>query len=100
MTEKYSNIFLSHAKIDQNLANSTHLTVKYAKQNDAVKLLHSKSNRQGLIMGTKWQPRMISFNHEKNNLYKYQVRGQLEWYLLGIRLTSQEKHYSGRINLE
>ena len=100
VNDKYSNTFLSRAKIAQNLANSTDLTVKYAKQNESVNLLYAKSNRSGLIMGTKWQPRMISINFEKNNMYNYQVVGQLEWYLLGIRLTTQEKVYIGKINLK
>lgn len=100
VSDKYSNTFLSRAKIANNLANSTDLIVKYAKQHQSVNLLYAKSNSSGLIMGTKWQPRMISINLEKKNLYNYQVLGQLEWYLLGIRLTTQEKNYSGKINLQ
>ena len=98
--DKYINTYLSFTNIDRNLANSTDLTIKYAKQNDSVNLLYAKSNRSGLIMGTKWQPKMISINLEKNHLYNYQVLGQIEWYILGIKLTTQEKNYSGKINLE
>ncbi|CAM3473565.1 hypothetical protein [Empedobacter stercoris] len=98
--DKYINTYLSITNIDRNLANSTDLTIKYAKQNDALNLLYAKSNRSGLTMGTKWQPKMISINLEKNNLYNYIVLGQIEWYILGIRLITQEKKYSGKINLE
>lgn len=96
-TDINSNLLVT--KINQNLANTTDLSVKYAKQNNSINLLYAKSNRSGFVLGTKWQPQIISIHPERNNQYNYQVLGQVEWYLLGIKITSQKKNYTGKFIL-
>lgn len=63
--------------------------------------LKAYSTTDGLTISARWQPSTIltGINHN-NNLFEFEVNGDVSWELLGIGLINQSKTYKQLIKLE
>lgn len=85
-------------KVDSNWISSyslfyTHGKIKGSNQRIP---LEASSTMSGLSLGTQWKPYDINMEplaHKEG--FKYTVYGTVDWYLMGIRIYSQEKTYTG-----
>ena len=84
--------------LEDNLTFDINMYVTYSRDKDVFIPTSSYSNLTGFVMGYKWVYESITTDKYKlGEETKFDVMGILEWHLLGVKIYSEGKTFSGVI---
>lgn len=95
------NSYSKDLLLEDNLATQIRARITYSKDKTGKKPLEATASRDGFVSGTYWEAShfIVSKLDNKDN-YEYWITGTMAWKLMGIRLYTESKNFSGKIKLD
>ncbi|WP_461141746.1 hypothetical protein [Spirosoma pomorum] len=82
-----------------DLYRITQSVITHPVQNTDSLRVQSLVTASGLTLGTRWETMQTSANLLPGRRAYYQSTGTLTWYLLGVPVYNQMKHFGGELTL-
>ena len=92
----------AHDTIDYNPVYVIVLVTEYGRKKDSNQVIAVAANSFliGFVAGQVWRPTNISVNATDDRKFTYTVVSTLDWKLLGTTVYSQNKNYTGELNIK
>ena len=97
------NSFFQEISLEDNLASKIRLSILVGEKEteNELTILNANCSRSGFISGTNWNVENIDVDKQSDKNYcAYNVRGIMEWKILGITLFSEHKTFTGNAILK
>jgi hypothetical protein len=89
------------ATLDKNMVFQTSLSVAYGQPKDTNMIVpvEAYSILTGFVGGHEWKPHLVDVEKIGSNL-RYTIQGTVEWKLLAFNIFSENKKYTGLLDIE
>ena len=94
---------LYNVVIEETLTQDYHLYINFSQEESSSGYVTANVSSfvTGFTSGTSWEPHMFIANTEESKrTIEYTIDGTVDWLLLGVKLYSEPKTYTGTIDLK
>ncbi len=93
-----NSTYTSKLILEDNLTMNINLSIIYSNENEVLTPIKATSYLTGLVNGYDWKLKSTNTSSKtKDEIRNYNASGILEWKIFGIKIYSQEKSFTGRI---
>ena len=93
------HIFDQDIIVEKELATTILAKITFKEYDQQVRVLNANSTLTGFASGIEWKTSNIEITKNKDNSYNYEITGTKNWKLLGVKVYTQLKEFSGKFEL-